>query len=74
MSTTQFGDPVDGTSVHVWTAQPATRGQRARARLALMHAGRDVDERRLLLQAMGLDQADEIRAQLRTRTTTKDNT
>lgn len=68
MSSTAFTDPVDGGSVHIWTSQPATRGQRARARLALMHAGRDVVERRLLLQAFGLDQADEIRAQLHTHT------
>lgn len=72
MSITGFIDPVDGTSVHVWTAQPATRGQRARARLALMHAGRDIQERRMLLQALGLDQADEIRAQLHRTANDKD--
>jgi len=73
VSTTAFTDPVDGGSVHIWTSQPATTKQRARARLALMHAGRDTDERRLLLQVVDLDQADEIRAQLHRTTNDKDS-
>lgn len=52
----------DTAEAHQLGLLQITATQRHRARLQVMHAGRDLQERRQLLAALGLDGHDDIHA------------